>query len=173
MNNLIFNQFPTPLYVLDVDSNKFLSGNYKIYYIDTGVYFLDNNATLLIKINNPENSTKTLFLEQFTITSSVATLGVNIALYKNGSFSGSATTLTNSQNTNCASTASCKAEVTIGTSGATTDYLIFIDTVNTPQYTSFQNGSICIPSNSSLLFKIDEIANTDKNLIVSIFWAEI
>lgn len=171
MNNFIFNHYPNPIYIIDVDSSNFLSNNSEIYSVDTGSYSLLSNKTLLIKLNNPENSTKTLFLEQLTITSSSSTLSLQIALYKNGSFSGSATTL-NSNNTNCGSRKSSEAIVTRGTSGASTDFLIFKDTIDTPQYTLFHNGAICIPSNSSLLFKIDEIASISKTLIINIFWAE-
>lgn len=65
-------------------NNNFLSNNSEIYSVDSGSYSLLSNETLLIKLNNPENSTKTLFLEQLTITSSSSTLSLQIALYKNG-----------------------------------------------------------------------------------------
>lgn len=173
MNNIVCNNTNSPIYIYDVNSSQFLSNRGSIFGVTVeSISLIGINDQFSVKIQNPSDSTKTLYISDLSVSTTGTTLGLVVTVLRNGTHSGG--TPTTPLNFNFGSTNTSEADATYSTNGGTGGDVILFAYQTVSLYNEVVNNSICLPPNSSLVLNVlSTVALVTQTVEINIIWSEI
>lgn len=172
MNNIIYNLYPSPLYISDLTSNENLVSNGDIYGATSGAVGISVGSSYLLELNNPEVSNKTIYISKILVTAASVSVGLRLFIYKNGTITSPDDTVA-SYNQNFASSNQSVANLYYKNSNVVTGgNLVLIKVLPLSIYSESTSSAITIPPGSSVVIRLSEFVSIG-NFSMNLEWVEI